>query len=254
MFAHDRQHRLLKLLEQRGRLTVGELQKALDASPATIRRDLSELAQRGAVVRTHGGVIHPASLQGEPVFQQRSRVALKAKKAIAEIASRCARDSASVYIDAGTSALAVAQLLAPRGELTLFTNSVPLLLMGQSTGARIVVPGGELRVPSQSLVGSLAMEWMRHLRFDIAFIGASGLHESEGASVTSLEEAAMKQAAMARSRTVVLVADALKWKQPAAVQFAPWSAFDVWVTDRALKPAALRAVKKHGVRVLTSDQ
>ena len=249
MLAHQRQKRLVDLLSRRGQLTVGEIRSHFRASPATVRRDLAELAQRGAVVRTHGGVIHPASLQGEPVFQQRVRHALRAKKAIAAEAVHRLGDAVTVYIDSGTSALAVAQLLLPRRDLTLFTNSLPLLLAGRSDGARIVSPGGELRVPSQSLVGSLALTWMSHLRFDVAFIGASGLQAQDGASVTSLEEAAMKQAAMARARRVILVAGAAKWNSPAAVGVAPWSAFHLWVTDAALSRAERSAIEKQGVDV-----
>jgi DeoR/GlpR family transcriptional regulator of sugar metabolism len=165
------------------------------------------------------------------VFQQRTQVAAEAKEAMAAVAAGLVGSGVSVFIDAGTSALAVARRLVPRRELTLFTSSVPLLQMGFGDGARVVAIGGELRVPSQSLVGAPALAWLDGLHFDTAFLGASGLHARDGACVTSLEEAAVKRAVLKRSAMVVLLADAGKWQRPAAVGFAGWSAFDVWVTD-----------------------
>jgi DeoR/GlpR family transcriptional regulator of sugar metabolism len=253
MFAQQRRHRLLELLARQGRLTVSEIRDALDVSPATVRRDLAELADQGELVRVHGGAVHPAALHGEPVFQQRAHAAPKAKKTIAERAVEFAAEDCVAYIDAGTSALAVAQLLLPRPDVTMFTNSLPLLQAGVEGGAHLVATGGNLRVPSQSLVGALALDWMEQLRFDVAFIGASGLHAQEGASVTSLEEAGMKQAAMRRSGRTVLVADGEKWNAPAAVRFADWGQFDAWVTDKCLSPAERNGLTRRGVEVITVE-
>ncbi len=228
---------------------VREIQQALEASPATVRRDLAELAGRGAVVRTHGGVFHPSALRGEPVFQQRDRVANAAKQAMAGCAALHVTENAKVFIDSGTSTMPVGMLLLARMDLTLFSNNLPLLYSGRDEGAKLISTGGQVRVPSQSLCGSLALSWMEHLRFDIAFIGASGLDPEEGVSVTSLEEAAMKQAAIRRSRKTVLVADAQKWEQPAAILFAAWNEFDVWVTDTPLTKAQYAKLKAHGISV-----
>ena len=206
----------------------------LDASPATVRRDLTELAREGLVVRTHGGVLHPSALHGEPVFQQRVKTAVKAKEAIARKAASLVGDHQTVYLDAGSTALAVGRLLAPRRDVTVYTNSIPVCALGLSDGAKIHLIGGELRVPSQSLVGGLGLDWVSHLRFDMALIGASGLHPQEGASTTSMEEASMKQAAMARTEQTILVCDSHKWDRPASVNFSAWEKFDGWVAEKRL--------------------
>ncbi len=253
MFAHERQQRITALLKRRGRLTVQELQEALRVSPATLRRDLAALARTDAVVRTHGGVVHPAVLHGEHVFQQRERVAAGIKHAIAMQAARHAGEHAVVYIDAGTTTLAVARILLARRDVTIITNNVPLLMMGRSDGAQVLATGGVVRLPSQALVSGLGLEWMRHMHVDTAYIGASGLDAADGASVTSLEEAAMKRAAMERADTSILVCDRRKWGRPATVQFAPWRAFRVWVTDAVLARAARAALRRRGVRVEQVD-
>ncbi len=247
MYNQERHQRLLELLEKMGRLTVKEIEAALGSSPATVRRDLTELAREGLVIRTHGGVLHPSALHGEPVFQQRVKTAVKAKEAIARKAASLVGASQVVYLDAGSTALAIGRLLAPRHDVTVYTNSIPICALGLSGGARIHLIGGELRVPSQSLVGSLGLDWVSHLRFDMALIGASGLHPEEGASTTSMEEAAMKQAAMARAEQCVLVCDMQKWGKPETVQFADWAGFDRWVVDRV--PSGAKAIRAFGVKI-----
>jgi DeoR family transcriptional regulator, fructose operon transcriptional repressor len=234
MFAEDRQKKLLDLLGRRGRLKICDIETALGASPATVRRDLTELAQEGLVVRTHGGVLHPSVLRGEPVFQQRIKTAVKAKEAIAREAAALVGKNQTVYLDAGSTSLAVGKLLVARTDINIFTNSVPVCALGCSDGAKIHLVGGEYRIPSQSLTGAQGLQWLDHLRVDIAFIGASGLHEKEGASTTSLEEAAMKQSAMACARRIILLCDGTKWNVTSTIQFAEWSLFDLWITNAKL--------------------
>lgn len=231
MFVQERHKELMALLGTRGSMTVREIEQALNASSATVRRDLDQLARQGRILRTHGGAMHPTALQGEPIFQQRAKVARAAKQTVANKAASMVKPGQIVYLDAGTTALLTARPLAARSDLTLFTNSVPLLQLARPDGAKIVSIGGELRIPSQALVGSPALAWLERLHFDMAFIGASGLDEEKGASVTSLEEAAVKQAAMARAAQAILICDMSKWNKPAAVTFAPWSDFDDWVSS-----------------------
>ena len=251
MVNHERHRQLLDLLERSGRLTVKEIEAELGASPATVRRDLTELAREGLVVRTHGGVLHPSALHGEPVFQQRVKTAVKAKEAIAHKAASLVGASQTVYLDAGSTALAIARLLAPRRDLTVYTNSIPVCALGLSDGAKIHLIGGELRVPSQSLVGSLGLDWLSHLRFDMALIGASGLHPEEGASTTSLEEAAIKQAAMARAEQTILVCDSHKWDHPTSVNFSAWEKFDGWVAEKKLSQP--RRGSRFGVKMIVAN-
>lgn len=247
MFAHQRHQRLDELLQARGTLAVADLPALLRASPATVRRDLEHLARLGRVVRTHGGVSHPDTLPGEPDFARRARAAVPAKGAIAEAAAALVPDGATVFVDAGTTALEAGRRLLDRDGLTIYTNSQPLLT-GQPAGrSRLIAIGGELRAVSRAFVGGLALAWLRALRFDIALLGASGLDSVDGASTTELLEAAVKQEVVARAKRTVLLADSAKWSQPAAVHFATWDEIDDLVTDHRLTRAETAALTRAGV-------
>ena len=62
----ERQHRIRKLVEQRGRVMVTDLSEQFEVSEATIRRDLEELDGRGWIQRTHGGAVRIERATREP--------------------------------------------------------------------------------------------------------------------------------------------------------------------------------------------
>ncbi|HEX8550244.1 MAG TPA: DeoR/GlpR family DNA-binding transcription regulator [Abditibacteriaceae bacterium] len=251
MFAQERHQAISDLLERQHKATVAELQSALGASPATLRRDLAELETGGKVIRVRGAVVHPAYFRGEPTLAQKSRAASGAKRDIAAAAASLVTPGSTVFIDAGSTCLALGQLLLTRSDVTIVTHSLPLVALAaqEKVAAKVICLGGEVRAVSGALVDSLSLAWLKHMYADWCFIGASGLSANEGASTTELREAAMKQALLQRAKHKVLLADERKWDKPATVLFAPWNEFEAWVTDA--DPVAVRAVKKLGPRVLS---
>jgi DeoR family transcriptional regulator, fructose operon transcriptional repressor len=250
MFAEERHKKLLSILEIKGEITVPEIEAELNVSPATIRRDLILLERLGKIIRTHGGAMHPSVSEGEITYQQRAMVNMIAKEKIAQVAASYVKPGSTIYLDAGTTCQVLAKLLRDHKGLTLFTNSLPILSLARNNGAKICVPGGELRIPSLSLVGSISLKWLENIRFDIAFMGASGLHPSEGASVPSFEEAAMKQAAMQRAGSSILLADFSKWNVPQAVLFGKWHQFNTYITDKEPDNNDIIAINDYGCQIV----
>jgi len=250
MFAHERYKATLDLLAQKQRLTVQELQRTLRISPATLRRDLAELEREGKVVRVHGGLMHPLALQGESTFDERSREAVQVKKAMAAEAAAKVAARSTVFLDSGTTCFEVGRVLMTRKDVTLITNSIPFAHVAQHAAAKVICVGGEIRATTGALAGAFALSWLEKLHADWAFLGATGLSENDGASTTELSEAAVKQAMIRRANRAVLMADGTKWDQPAAVKFADWSEFDVWITSTAVKPRDAGAIAKLGSEVV----
>ncbi|MDO8545612.1 MAG: DeoR/GlpR family DNA-binding transcription regulator [Opitutaceae bacterium] len=251
MFAEERHRAIESIVRQKGRLTVGELAVHLGASDITVRRDLRRLEAAGKVLRTHGGALHPEFRDTEPGFERKAVDAVAAKIAIARAVAMELPARGHVFLDAGTTCLEVARQILDRRELTVVTNSIPVLQLGTGAKARVVAVGGEVRAVSLALVGGLALEWLGGLRFDVAVISASGLDAREGASTTELSEAAVKRAACARARKCILVSHAAKWNHPAAVGFGGWDSFQLFVTDAKLTAAEKAVLRRSGVAVNT---
>ena len=244
MTAFDRQKRILELVRKDESISVQTLVDELEASPATMRRDLSQLEQEGHIVRTHGGVLHPSRLAAEPSFSLRQQQAPKQKRLIGRSIAAMVPSGASVFVDAETTCLEVGLALLERAENTLYTNSLPLLYSASSQPGKVIGIGGEVRAISRALVGAMAQRWLRELRFGVTILGATGLDAAEGAFTTELSEATLKTEAIAHSTSVILAADSAKLSQPAAVRFAEWDDFNVWYTDDSL-PSELKQKLSH---------
>ena len=246
MFSQERHQAILSALEKQPSITLTALERLLKASPATIRRDLTFLEKLGKLVRTHGGVLHPDQAQGEVSFDRKSREALEAKLSLAKTAAALVKPGATVFIDAGTTTLEIGRLLVAQPQLTLFTNSIPLLSERPVADTRLIAIGGEVRSVSLALTGAGALEWVRRLKLDVAFLGASGIDASEGPCTTELSEAGIKGAIASNARRVAVVADSSKWAQPAAIRYADWAQVHDLFTDRPFTRAERSALTAHG--------
>ena len=246
MFAQERHQAILSALEERPSITLTDLEHLLNASPATIRRDLTFLEKLGKLVRTHGGILHPDQAQGEVSFDRKSREALQAKLSLAKTAAALVKPGSTVFIDAGTTTLEIGRLFVARPQLTIFTNSIPLLSAPLAADTRLIALGGEVRSVSLALTGAHALDWVRRLKLDVAFLGTSGIDPAAGPTTTELSEAGVKSALVTAARRTVVVADASKWGNPAAIRYADWSQIHDLVTDRPFTRAERTALTAHG--------
>src|SRR5471032_1777810 len=173
MFAQERLNSIKRLVRKFRRMTFAELQKHIEVSPATLRRDLSELEQAGDVIRVHGGILDPAYVRSEVSFDERLVRNRSAKAAIASAASRSVPAGATVLVDAGSTCLEAGKALLGRKDVRLITHSVALLEAAFRGEASILCLGGELRKVSGALTGGPALGALNSINADIAFIGAS---------------------------------------------------------------------------------
>jgi len=244
MTSLSRQKQILALIRGCESLSVGDLVKRLDASAATVRRDLIRLEQAGKVLRTHGAVMDRRRLEGEPSFSVKRQRIPGVKRRIGRAVAEEISPGASVFVDAGTTCLEAGLVLLERGGHTIYTNSLPLLYHAGGASSTLIGVGGEVRAISGALVGAMALEWLDHLRFDFAVIGASGLEEASGPLTTELKEAAVKKLAVERARTAILAADSGKLGAAADVRFADWSDFHLWLCDEELQPGIAKRIEK----------
>jgi DeoR/GlpR family transcriptional regulator of sugar metabolism len=245
----DRQRTILRLLSDRGRLTLAEIQSRLGVSAATARRDAGQLSFAGLARRTHGGLLPPDFSLSEPAYTRKAEKAIGIKVRLGQAVAELLPEDGTIFVDAGTTCLEVGRAILDRSNLRIFTNSVSLLALATDARATVVSIGGEVRKISLALTGALAQGWLEQLRFDAAVIGASGLDQESGVFTTELNEASVKVEALRRARLRILVAHGEKWTRPSAVQFAPWTAFHHLFTDKAPMRSERAALNTANVKV-----
>lgn len=250
--APARQHRLREFVRQAGSARVEEICRELGISPATARRDLQELETRGQLRRVHGGAISIESRLEEPLFDDKTALAAREKRRIAERAAALVKAGDTVYLDGGSTVLELARLLAERTDLTVVTNSLRAAIELSGRGPRLILVGGELRRLSQTVVGPLTPSLLEQIHVDLAFMGTMGVTVSGGLTTSDPGEAFTKRLAMQRAQRVVLLADHGKVGHASFVQAGRVADLDLFITDKPLKPEDARAFRKHGVQVVVA--
>ena len=109
-----RRQQILKLLEETGTINVNELADRFQVSLVTIRNDLDDLEKEGLLQRTFGGAVFSHRTRFNKSFRERIQQQRDEKRAVAIAALGYIKDGDTIILDAGTSTLALAQLLKER--------------------------------------------------------------------------------------------------------------------------------------------
>lgn len=249
MFAQERLNAIKKIIRENRRMNFSELHEKINVSPATLRRDLTELEKLGEIVRVHGGVLDSRYLKTETTFDERLLRNHSAKKEIAKKAVSLVPLRGRVFVDAGSTCLELGKALLGRKDLKIITHSVSLIAASLYAEAEVLCIGGELRKVSGALTGGSALGALASIRVDIAFMAASGIDPQEGASTTELSEAEIKQAILSRATQKILLADHSKWKNPSTCRFAEWNFFNDWIVDSAPPLKETEYLRSWGVKI-----
>ncbi|MEI6647699.1 MAG: DeoR/GlpR family DNA-binding transcription regulator [bacterium] len=241
--------KICNLLKNKDVLRVEELVAALDVSPATVRRDLVELEKRGDVRRIHGGVLATASKDEEPLFDDKASLAAAEKQRIAEAAQKLIRPRDVVYLDGGSTVLALARLLVAQSNITVVTNSLRVAQVLSNGGPKMILTGGECRLLSQTMVGPLTRAVLDQVRIDIAFVGTLGVSVDCGLTTTDPAEAFTKEYVMGRAARSVLLTDSSKFGKTSFVRFGTVEPLSAVITDHHLSPSERKAFKRAGVEL-----
>ncbi len=237
-FAAERHERILRLLAEQGRVRTVDLSAALDVAEPTIRKDLIDLAGRGLLRRTYGGALAVTSTLAEPTIATRSTRNVDAKKQIAALALNMISSGESIYLDNGTTVLALVDAIAEAPHaarphnINVLTNGVEVAQsLSEVSGVRHVLLGGTYRPAGNALTGPLTLDSLQQFSISTAFIGVSGL--AGGAfSFADITEAQVKSAVISRCSRVVVLMDSSKNGAADFARVCNLDAVQCLVTDR----------------------
>jgi DeoR/GlpR family transcriptional regulator of sugar metabolism len=251
-----RRSEILERIEREGSITLGELVRAYAISNMTAHRDLEQLASDGLVERIRGGARALPATGAPPrsyptVWEHRVNQAKEAKAAIAVHAARLITGGAMIFVDASSTSLALVSELAaaPPYELTLVTNSPILAADIHADLIHVVVCPGELDQHTRSITGRWTDEFIRGLRFDLAFVSAAGVTLEAGLTTTRSPLADVVRAARASADQTVGLLDSTKFGRASIISIAPAQDLDLLITDDGLEEAVTDEYRGAGVRL-----
>jgi len=249
----ERHLRIKKLINNNGRVTVQELNSLFAVSEATIRRDLEELDTQGYILRTHGGALKSDQAPKEPPMMQRMDENTEAKARIGKAASALIKDGDTIFLGSGTTVLEVAHHLPGDINLTVITNSLPVVNeLAPHPGIELIVIGGMLRQSELSMVGHVAEQAVQEFRADKVFMGMYAVDVNCGFTNDYPPEILTDRAILGISPQVIVLADHTKFERVSSMLVAPATAAKTIITDMASSPESVEALRELGIEVIQS--
>jgi len=249
----ERQKQILSMLSRQGRLSVAEIVEQFSVSEATARRDLESLASEGKVQRVHGGAIAVEQAPPELPILERENEQSDEKIRIGRVTAELITDNDSVFLGSGTTVLEVAKSLRDRKNLTVITNSLPVLnALAGLKEITVISLGGQLRDSELSFIGHITEQALAEIHVNKVVMGTRGISLEHGLTNDYLQETLTDRAILKIGREVIIVADHTKVNRVSTVLLAPLDAVHTFVTNEQADSKFIQSLKKQDIKVIVA--
>lgn len=246
----EREQEIIDLLSEDSSMSVTDMSRRLDVSAVTVRSSLSSLAEKGLIVRTHGGAF--------PAFHQsildRQKDKVKTKARIARAAVDLVDDGDTIMIEAGTTTAQLARYLLGKRDVHVVTNNTLVIPYARfNPNLHLTVVGGEFRPATESLVGPVALNDLEQFHVRTAFIGTDGFGLDYGLTTHLVEGAEIVRKMTAQTERTVLLADSSKFGKVGFAKVIPLASVTILVTDDGLDGAVRLELEGLGIEVRIAE-
>ncbi|MEE4454804.1 DeoR/GlpR family DNA-binding transcription regulator [Novosphingobium resinovorum] len=256
MHAEERERLILDAVASTGFVSYRALEAQLNASPATIRRDLTRLEEAGRILRVHGGAKLPGDqrpdgqpgLAGTP-FAQSITQNLPAKQAIGRMAAALCQPGEGIMIDGGTTTLQMCQHLAGL-DCQVLTNSLHIVdaLLPQP-GTRVLLPSGTVFREQNIVLAPAGEDSMPRFHAPKLFMGAAAVGP-QGVMQQDVILVAAERRFMDRAESVILLVDSSKFNSSSGAIVCGLDEVDTVVTDAGIPPEMAQRLRDMGVKLI----
>jgi len=248
----ERQGVISDRLRTHGRVLAAELAAEFGVSEDTVRRDLREMAAAGLCERVYGGALPVAPAGGS--LKHRMAFAVDRKQALARAAVAEIAAGSTVFFDAGSTNLAIANALPDELELTAITTAPAIAAaLVDRPAVNVILIGGVVDRRTGGVLGAKALRDMEPLAPDLCVLGACGVDPEAGVTAFEFEDAEFKRFVVARSRSVLVAATSEKLGTVAPHKVASVSRCACLVVEHDADPAAVALYRERGCRTVIAD-
>ncbi|MBD1551499.1 DeoR/GlpR family DNA-binding transcription regulator [Pseudomonas typographi] len=250
MLNQPRLDEIMRLINLQQRVKATDLAQSMHVSEETIRRDLKHLEEAGKLRRIHGGAILPKPNEEQPL-QVRHRIQTKAKARLAARAAELVDEGMALFLDTGTTTLALAQQLTRFSGLRVVTNSLDIgLLLTQQSDNQVLMAPGDIRHNDNALIGPHTLAFAAQFHYDVAFMGIGAVDLELGLMDYDEAEAHLRRVLAAHCRRSVILADDAKFGHRTFINTLPFSAVDTLVSNRLPSAEFVRCLEAAHVELV----
>jgi DeoR/GlpR family transcriptional regulator of sugar metabolism len=222
----------------------------LDVSVATIRRDLSQMEEKGLIQRVHGGAISIEDPEEPPILNRKNEQP-EAKRRIGIAAADLVNDNETVIITSGSTTEAMVHFLTGKNGLTVITNAINIAsLLTRYPHISVIVLGGALRHSEFSTHGHLTDQALQDLHADKIFHGVFGLDPDFGLTGADLQEVETDRKILGAARKLMVMADHTKFGVIGQIRLAPVEKVNTVITDDQTPEHFILALREKGIQVI----
>lgn len=225
MFKEQRTDKVLEIIRERKYVNVETLVSLLHYSPATIRRDITYLANLGLVRKSYGGV---SVINAKPVIvREHDNIAEKVR--ICKRASELIKDGDYIFIDGTTTTYFLGEMLLNKKDITVVTTNLKLAIFLGEHKINCYVCSGKV-CDSVFLCGEFVPDLINKMNFDVVFFSVGAIDEEGRFSINNAFWDFMKTA-ISRSKKSVLLCDRKKLENLARTFVSTIGIFDCVLSD-----------------------
>ena len=254
--AYERHQSILHLLDVAESVRVTDLAHRLNVSESTIRTDLETLDAQGRLRRVRGGAV-PLEANGDNgyVAQKASRNYTE-KSWLARWAASMVEDGDTIMLDASSTVMHMADYLADRRELTVFTNGVSVAqMLAKEPTNTVILLGGILRPNGNALTGDIGEAVLQQHHIRRAFVSCNTFVPEIGFFENDIHEAQMKTMMLRATRECVVLLDTSKIGEVGPRTFATLDDVNYVAVDSAVSSTVIDQIRRSGtVAVVCGEQ
>ena len=248
---HKRRDAILKYVQVNGEVSIAALaERFSNWSEMTIRRDLAFLEKENSVILTRGGAraVQRSFGLSEDYYSEREQRNREAKMTVADKAVALMEPGKAVFIDSGSSAMALARVI-PDQPCVIITSApnVALEILRSKDLPQVVLLGGTLARRSLAITAYDLEAQLSQFNIDIAFLGVSGFDLSAGCTVGNQSDCLLKQHLIRKARRSAVLLDSSKLGVAMPFTYAQIHEIDTVVSDGLIPEEVADEIRKQTI-------
>lgn len=243
-----RREKILSAVDQSEPVAVEGLAQRFNVSITTLRRDLKALSDMGQV-KWHHGLVERTNVVTASNHGSRSGIELIKDTIAAAVPAYIVKNS-TLFVNSSSLCWRAINQLAIM-PLTIITNNIKATECVRHPETSIILTGGEIRYPKESLVGTVAMQILETMQSDYTLIGCDGISVAGGVTTQNIYEAQINSTMISRTKQkVICVADYRKVGVTSNYHVADLTGVDILITDNFANEKVVRDLHRQGIDVI----
>jgi DeoR/GlpR family transcriptional regulator of sugar metabolism len=251
MLKEERLDFILQKLKANQVVKLSDLSSSLSVSEDTIRRDIETLDRNGLCLKVRGGAVPHSPNKQAHAFKDRVNASENQKTVIAQKALQLIQPGSTILLDGGTTTFKLATLFPESLQLTVITNSIPVVnALFDHPNIEVILAGGRIFKSSQVTMGIETLKLLEKVRVDLCFTGVCSLHPKLGVTAPNLDEAEVKRTMLKSANKVVAIMTHDKLGTAESFKVCDITEVDTIITEMNHRDECFREYRDLGIQIL----